>query len=63
MMIAPGCGKQKPRERHVDLDGQSNFRDPGGYETADGLSLIWGQVYRSGELPHLTDEDVAKLED
>lgn len=63
MMIAPGCGKQKPRERHVELEGQSNFRDLGGYETADGLSLKWGQVYRSGELPHLTDEDVAKLED
>ena len=63
MAITPGCGKQKPRERHVELDGQSNIRDLGGYETADGMSLKWGQVYRSGELPHLTDEDVAKLED
>jgi len=63
MAVAPGCGKQKPRERHVELDGQPNIRDLGGYETADGLSLKWGQVYRSGELPHLTDEDLAKLED
>lgn len=62
MMIAPGCGNQKPRDRHVELDGQPNIRDLGGYETADGLSLKWGQVYRSGELPHLTDEDLAKLE-
>ena len=36
------------------------MRDLGGYETADGRSLKWGEVFRSGELPHLTDEDVAK---
>jgi protein-tyrosine phosphatase len=50
-------------ERHVDLAGQPNFRDLGGYETADGRTVKWGQVYRSGELPHLTDEDVARLEE
>ncbi len=49
-------------DRHVVLDGQPNFRDVGGYETADGRSVKWGQVYRSGELPRLSDEDVAKLE-
>ena len=50
-------------ERHVDLAGQPNFRDLGGYETADGRTVKWGQVYRSGELPHLTEEDVATLEE
>jgi len=50
-------------ERHVDLDGQPNFRDLGGYETADGRAVKWGQVYRSGELPRLSDDDVAKLEE
>jgi protein-tyrosine phosphatase len=63
MAIASGCGDQQPRDRHVQLEGQSNIRDLGGYETADGRSLKWGEVYRSGEFPHLTDEDVAKLED
>ena len=48
--------------RHVPLEGQSNFRDLGGYQTADGRSVKWGEVYRSGELPSLTDEDVAQLE-
>lgn len=48
--------------RHVSLDGQSNFRDIGGYETADGRSVKWGQVYRSGELHKLSDSDVAKLD-
>ena len=48
--------------RHVPLDGQSNFRDIGGYETADGRSVKWGEVYRSGELHKLSDSDVAKLD-
>jgi protein-tyrosine phosphatase len=50
-------------ERHVALEGQPNFRDLGGYETVDGRTVKWGEVYRSGELPHLTDDDVAKLEE
>ena len=50
-------------ERHVALDGQANFRDLGGYETTDGRTVKWGEVYRSGELPRLSDEDVAKLEE
>ena len=50
-------------ERHVALDGQPNFRDVGGYETADGRMVKWGEVYRSGELPRLSDEDVAKLDE
>jgi protein-tyrosine phosphatase len=50
-------------ERHVALDGQPNFRDLGGYETTDGRTVKWGEVYRSGELPRLSDKDVAKLEE
>ena len=50
-------------ERHVALDGQPNFRDVGGYETTDGRIVKWGEVYRSGELPRLSDKDVAKLDD
>ena len=49
-------------ERHVELDGQSNFRDIGGYVTADGRRVKWGQVYRSGELHDLSDADVEKLD-
>jgi len=49
-------------KRHVSLDGQSNFRDIGGYETADGRRVKWGVVYRSGELHKLSDSDVLKLE-
>jgi len=75
MVVAAGCGRapepvsssQAPPpatpERHVALDGQPNFRDLGGYETTDGRTVKWGQVYRSGELPRLSDDDVAKLEE
>jgi protein-tyrosine phosphatase len=63
MTVMIGCGNEAPPERHVELEGQSNTRDLGGYETSDGRTLKWGQVYRSGELPHLSDEDVTKLED
>ena len=50
-------------ERHIALEGQSNFRDLGGYATEDGKTIRWGQVFRSGELQDLTDNDVAKLDE
>jgi len=50
-------------DRHIALDGQPNFRDLGGYATADGRTVKWGEIYRSGELPRLSEEDVTKLED
>ena len=57
----PATG-EATRDRHVPLEGQSNFRDLGGYSTMDGRRVKWGQVYRSGELGQLTDGDVAALE-
>jgi protein-tyrosine phosphatase len=75
VVLAAGCGdvpetaaptpqpETAAHERHVALDGQPNFRDVGGYETSDGRTVKWGEVYRSGELPRLSDEDVAKLEE
>jgi len=48
--------------RHIELDGQPNFRDLGGYKTVDGKTVKWDQVYRSGELPRLTDTDIMKLD-
>lgn len=45
-------------ERQVTLEGQPNFRDIGGYRTADGRSVKWGLLYRSGALDHLTDADL-----
>ena len=44
------------------LEGAPNFRDIGGYKTKDGRTVKSGIIYRSGEFPRLTDEDVKKLD-
>ena len=64
--LLAGCGEPDAPpapERHVELEGDPNFRDLGGYETTDGHRVKWGEVFRSGELSHLTPEDVGVLED
>jgi protein-tyrosine phosphatase len=37
-------------DRYIELEGSSNFRDIGGYQTQDGRRLRWGLVYRSGSM-------------
>jgi hypothetical protein len=49
------------KQRHLALDGAPNFRDLGGYATADGRHVRWGQFYRSDDLAALTDEDLEKV--
>ncbi len=41
----------------VALEGGSNFRDLGGYRTADGRTVRRGSVFRSAHLGTLTDAD------
>ncbi|MED7948326.1 tyrosine-protein phosphatase [Streptomyces sp. BE303] len=36
--------------RHITFEGPINFRDLGGYPTADGRSVRWGRLYRSASL-------------
>lgn len=48
-------------ERLVPLAQGSNFRDIGGYRTADGHQVKWGLIYRSGGSAMLTPEDQAKV--
>lgn len=50
-------------KRHVVLQGASNFRDLGGYSTADGHHVKWGQIYRSADMSKLTDADLAVLKE
>lgn len=47
--------------RQLPLDGQSNFRDLGGYKTVDQKTVKWGQLFRSGQLSNLTDKDLHYL--
>ncbi len=42
----------------VDLEGLCNFRDLGGYPTADGLVVRRGRLYRSDALHRMTASDV-----
>lgn len=66
---APHLSAQSPRSpsgtsdhRRIALDGQSNFRDVGGYTTEDGKRVRMGRVFRSGELNNLSDEDLRALQ-
>ena len=70
LTLLTGCGQSKDKSlesnvshvRHIALQGQSNFRDIGGYKTIDGRTVKWGQIYRSGELPRLKDKGITILE-
>ncbi|WP_426609207.1 tyrosine-protein phosphatase [Bradyrhizobium sp. McL0616] len=45
--------------RHLSLHGASNFRDLGGYPTADGRTTRWRHIFRSNHLGQLTADDIA----
>jgi protein-tyrosine phosphatase len=45
------------------LEGQTNFRDLGGYRTSHGSLVVGCQVFRSGDLSALTDRDLRRLEE
>jgi protein-tyrosine phosphatase len=47
--------------RRLPLDGAVNFRDLGGYQTADGRRLRWGRVFRSDSLAELSEADLARI--
>ncbi len=50
-------------ERRLGMQGTPNFRDFGGYTTADGRQLKWGYLFRSGQLSTLSDRDIALLQE
>jgi protein-tyrosine phosphatase len=50
-------------QRVITLDGCLNFRDLGGYPTAEGRKIRWRRVYRSDALQHLSAADVVRLRD
>lgn len=49
-------------QRHLTLEGQSNFRDLGNYKTSADEILKPGMVYRTGTLSKLSDSDVQIIE-
>mgnify|MGYP006155702835 FL=1 len=48
-------------ERRIALDGAVNFRDQGGYSTADGRTVKWRRLFRSDSPSTLTDSDVQTI--
>ncbi len=49
-------------QRVQDLQGIPNFRDLGGYPTADGGRVRWGRVYRSAKLSRATPAGLSALD-
>jgi protein-tyrosine phosphatase len=58
---APSGATRVVSVRRLPLEGAKNFRDLGGYRTADGHYVRWGLVYRSGYLADLTKADYEYL--
>lgn len=60
--VVPADGKGEwVAERLLPLEGGRNFRDLGGYRAADGRTVAWGKLYRSGSMVGLTPADVEYL--
>lgn len=61
-VAADGGGGVWTAERLLPLEGGRNFRDIGGYATADGRHVKWGRVFRSGSMASLTPADYRYLD-
>lgn len=49
-------------DRLVDFERVLNFRDFGGWETADGAKIARGKLYRSAAFNDATEADISRLE-
>jgi protein-tyrosine phosphatase len=47
--------------RHLPFDAVFNFRDLGGYESADGRTVKWRTLFRADGVHRLTSDDIAPL--
>jgi protein-tyrosine phosphatase len=66
MELAPTTSAADAAEllpRIVALEGCSNLRDLGGYRTADGRRVRFGQIFRSASLAGLTASDLQTFAD
>ncbi|HUD90401.1 tyrosine-protein phosphatase [Sphingobium sp.] len=59
--LAESTAATQQHPRLLPLAGSRNFRDLGGYRTADGHSVKWGKLFRSGTMYQLTAQDYVYL--
>jgi protein-tyrosine phosphatase len=57
----PQAPVASPHQRLLPLQGGQNFRELGGYRAADGRTVRWGLLYRSGSMHWLTAADYTYL--
>lgn len=62
-LVIPAFATESAIDRVIHLDGTSNTRDIGGYQTGDQRTLRWRQIIRSENLSRLTPGDFQKLEE
>ena len=60
-MSASCCSAPTSSTRVLSFEGGCNFRDIGGYATAQGRTVRWGQVFRAGVLSYFKPADHAQL--
>jgi protein-tyrosine phosphatase len=60
-MNDPSFDDASALSRYIHLDGAANFRDVGGYFTADGRRVAWGRLFRSDSLADLSDNDLKRI--
>lgn len=60
-LIIPPEGDFSDGERLPRFDSIPNFRDLGGYRSADGRRVRWRRVYRSGAFSHPSAADLTRL--
>ena len=63
MLASPAFPNVLADERVIDLEGTTNTRDIGGYQTSDQGTLRWRQIIRSENLSRLTANDFQTLEE
>ncbi len=59
-MIDPPVGGVS-HDRQIPLEGAVNFRDLGGYRSADGRTIRWRSLFRADDLSRLTRPDRATV--
>lgn len=58
----PAVPTSTVHQRMIAIEGGRNFRDVGGYRTADGHQVRWARLYRSGSLGNLAPAGMSRIQ-